>query len=627
MVPLGELTRESILEENIFTEIFEQEDEIRKARLILSLEDRAGELGVKTKFSTLIGAYKKVYQESRKKKSESVSLVENWTNFSDCPYGRMQCRSWIASDEGICLYNPNSGVTDILACYHPILPVERLKNLETGEEQIKLAYRRGTLWEEIIVPKTMVTSASKIVALSGKGIAVTSENAKFLVRYLADVENSNGEYIKVQYSSSKLGWIRGGFIPYDKDIVFDGDSRFRQISESIEQRGSREKWYSHIKKLRDSGRLETKFLLAASFASVLVQIVGGLPFIVDLWGETEGGKTVSLMVAASVWADPDENAYIKDYKGTEVGLEVTCDLLNHLPLILDDTSKKNRKIEDNFEGLVYDLCSGKGKTRSNKELSLNRECHWKNCILTNGERPMTSYVTQGGAINRILELECGEKVYSDPQETAEMVKRNYGFAGYDFIQVIKSIGRDEVCRIQKEFQDRLFNTDKMEKQSLSLSIVLAADKIATDYLFRDGAYISIKEAQEVLVDREELSDNERCYQYILSEVEINAAKFEAFSQTAEKWGGMEAGYVFIYTNIFDSICKKGGFSRTSFLSWAEKKRLIQTSAGKRTKTKRIDGRVTRCVVLKLDGAPEEDKDGFVKAESYIEAHQEELPFR
>lgn len=240
---------------------------------------------------------------------------------------------------------------------------------------------------------------------------------------------------------------------------------------------------------------------------------------------------------------------------------------------------------------------------------------------------MTSYVTQGGAINRILELECGEKVYSDPQETAEMVKRNYGFAGYDFIQVIKSIGRDEVCRIQKEFQDRLFNTDKMEKQSLSLSIVLAADKIATDYLFRDGAYISIKEAQEVLVDREELSDNERCYQYILSEVEINAAKFEAFSQTAEKWGGMEAGYVFIYTNIFDSICKKGGFSRTSFLSWAEKKGLIQTSAGKRTKTKRIDGRVTRCVVLKLDGAPEEDKDGFVKAESYIEAHQEELPFR
>ena len=158
----------------------------------MSLEDRAAELGVKTKFGSLLKAYKKVYQETRKKQEQTVSLVENWTNFTDCPYGRMQCRSWIASDDGVCLYNPNTGVTDILACYHPILPVERLKNLETGEEQLKLAYKRGGAWEELIVPKTMVTSASKIVALSGRGVAVTSENAKFLVRYLADVENSNG---------------------------------------------------------------------------------------------------------------------------------------------------------------------------------------------------------------------------------------------------------------------------------------------------------------------------------------------------------------------------------------------------------------------------------------------------
>lgn len=626
MVPLGELTKDSILEEKIFTEVFEQEDEIYKARLILALEDRAAELGVKTKFGTLLKSYKKVYQETRKKKERSISLVENWTNFTG-PYNRMKCRSWIASDDGICLYNPNTGLTDILACYHPILPVERLKNLETGEEQIKLAYKRSGIWEEMIVPKTVITSAAKIVSLSGRGIAVTSENAKYLVRYLADVENSNEEHIKVQYSSSKLGWVKGGFIPYDKEIVFDGDVRFRQISETIEAVGSQNAWYDHVKKLRATGRMEIKFMLAASFASVLVHLLGGLPFIVDLWGETEGGKTVSLMLAASVWADPDESAYIKDYKGTETSLEAICDLLNHLPLILDDTSKKNRRIEDNFEGLVYDLCSGKGKSRSNKELGLNRESHWRNCILTNGERPLNSYVSQGGAINRILELECKEKVFEDPQKTAETVKNNYGYAGQEFVQVIKQLGSNEIRRIQKEFQELLYDTGKMEKQSLALSIVLTADKIATEYLFRDGNYIGLEEAKEVLVNREELSDNERCYQYILSEVEINAAKFEAFSQTSEKWGCIDKGYVVIYNNIFDSICKKGGFSRTSFLSWAERKELIQTSGGKRTKTKRIDGHVARCVFLKLDSPLETDEDGFVKADEYMEANQEELPFR
>ena len=54
------------------------------------------------------------------------------------------------------------------------------------------------------MPKTMVTSANKIVSLSGRGIAVTSENAKYLVRYLADVENANEEHIAVQYSTCLL---------------------------------------------------------------------------------------------------------------------------------------------------------------------------------------------------------------------------------------------------------------------------------------------------------------------------------------------------------------------------------------------------------------------------------------
>ena len=135
------------------------------------------------------------------------------------------------------------------------------------------------------------------------------------------------------------------------------------------------------------------------------------------------------MVAASIWANPDESAYIGDFKTTEVALEAKADMLNHLPMILDDTSKTSSRIRDNFEGMVYDMCSGKGKSRSNKELGINRENRWRNCILTNGERPLNSYVSQGGAINRILEVECKDNVYEDPQETAELVKKNYGMAG------------------------------------------------------------------------------------------------------------------------------------------------------------------------------------------------------
>lgn len=619
MEPLARLDKESILEERIFTEIFDQEDEIMKARMILSLTDRASELGVKKKFEDLLKAYKRVDRETKQReRKKPMSMLDKWTNF-DGPYNNMFCGSWIAGEDGV--YAQNDSQVEAVACYHPILPVERMKNLETGEEQIKIAYKRNGKWDEIIVPKTMVTSASKIVALSGRGISVTSENAKLLVRFLSDVENMNDSHIKVQYSTSKLGWINGKFIPYDTDIIFDGDQRFRQAYDSISERGNWKIWQSHMLKLRKSGRIEIKFMMAASFASVLVSLLGGLPFIVDLWGETEGGKTVSLMVAASIWANPDESAYIGDFKTTEVALEAKADMLNHLPMILDDTSKTSSRIRDNFEGMVYDMCSGKGKSRSNKELGINRENRWKNCILTNGERPLNSYVSQGGAINRILEVECGENVYENPQETAELVKKHYGLAGKRYVEILKNIGVDELHSIQKDFQRQLYDDEAMQKQSLSLAILLTADKIATDYLFRDRQYITLDEAKTVLINKNDLSDNERCYRYLQDKIAMNNQRFDIDTKV-EKWGVLEQGYAVIYNQAFKELCKSGGFSDKAFLSWADRKGLIETQGGRMTKVKKIDGNPIRCIFLRLNDNV--DKDGFEPVENY---EQEELPFK
>lgn len=609
----------SILSDEVLDEVFEEQNPIEQARTLLALEEKAKLLGIKGKFDALVKAYKRVEKEMKRRERErAVTSLENWTNFNG-PYDNMFCGSWIAREDGI--FAQNMGTVEQIACYHPILPIERLKNLETGEEQIKIAYKRNNRWEEIIVPKTMITSSNKIVALSGRGIAVTSENAKMLVRYLSDVENLNNESINVQYSSSKLGWVKNDFLPYDTEIVFDGDNRFKQVFESISERGLREQWFSHVKELRKSNRIEVKFMLAASFSSVLVQLLGGLPYFVDLWGETEGGKTVTLMLAASVWANPDESAYIGDFKTTDVALEAKADMLNHLPMILDDTSKTSSRIRDNFEGVVYDLCSGKGKSRSNKELGMNRENRWRNVMLTNGERPLASYVSQGGAINRILEVECGEKIYEDPQKTAGILKRNYGYAGKEFVQILKSMDVDEVRAIQKEIQRQIFNDEKMQKQSISLSIVLTADKIATDYLFKDGEYISMEDAKRILTDRNEISDNERCYRYILDKVAMNGTRFDAITN-CEKWGTIDNGYAVFYNQAFEELCKSGGFSKKSFLSWADKKHLLQTQSGQFTKVKKINGSSCRCVWLKLDDGIVIDKNGFIT----VEDGQIDLPF-
>lgn len=592
MKKIEEVTKSDLLSREFMQEVFDEEDEIERGVNIANLMDRARELKVYTEFKILLDAFRKAEREALPEKTKGS--LSQWTNFESDEYDRMICGYWNATDKGI--LKPNS---DEYACYHPILPVERLKNIETGAEQIKLAYKRTGIWHEIVVPKSLIASASKIVALAEQGVAVTSENAKLLVKYLSDVENLNDNFIRIKRSTSKFGWLNKDFIPFDGDIIFDGDMKFKQVSESVTTQGSYKTWLDHVRIVRARKRIESKFCLAASFASVLVAPLRGLPFFVDLWGGTEAGKSVALMLAASVWANPDENAFIGDYKSTETALEAKADMLNHLPMLLDDTSNQNRRLAENFESLVYVLCSGKGKTRSNKDIGINRESRWKNCIITNGEKPLTSYVNQGGAMNRILEISCDSYIFEDPRLTASVAKNNYGYAGREFIKVLKEIGVEGIMEIQKGFLDELDNDEKMQKQSLSLSIVLTADKIATDYIFKDGEYIDIEEAKQVLIDKNELSDNERCYRFILDKVAMNPARFDPRNEAIEKWGIIEDGYAVIISTVMSDLCKQSGFSRVSFLKWASDKNLLLTSKGRTDSLKKFNGTPVRCVKLKL----------------------------
>lgn len=592
MKKIEEVTKKDLLSREFMQEVFADEDEIERGVNIANLMDRARELKAYTEFKILLDAFRKAEKEIIPEKSKGTLC--QWTNFESDEYDNMICGYWNATDKGI--LKPNS---DECACYHPILPVERLKNIETGAEQIKLAYKRTGVWHEIVVPKSLIASASKIVALAEQGVAVTSENAKLLVKYLSDVENLNDNFIRIKRSTSKFGWLNKDFIPFDGDIIFDGDMKFKQVSESVTTQGDYKTWLDHAKTVRARKRIESKFCLAASFASVLVAPLRGLPFFVDLWGGTEAGKSVALMLAASVWANPDENAFIGDYKSTETALEAKADMLNHLPMLLDDTSNQNRRLAENFESLVYVLCSGKGKTRSNKDIGINRESRWKNCIITNGEKPLTSYVNQGGAMNRILEISCDSYIFEDPRLTASVVKNNYGYAGRDFIKILKEIGVEGLMEIQKGFLGKLDNDEKMQKQSLSLSIVLTADKIATDYIFKDGEYIDIEEAKQVLIDKNELSDNERCYRFILDRVVANRGRFDPRNENIEQWGVIEDNYVLMISTALSRLCKEEGYSRLSFLKWANDKGLIQGNGGRYDFTKKTNGIYVKYVKIKM----------------------------
>ena len=358
-------------------------------------------------------------------------------------------------------------------------------------------------------------------------------------------------------------------------------------------------------------------MMAASFASVIIKMCNALPFFVHLHGQSEGGKTLCLMLSASIWGNPSmESAFTGDFLSTQTAIEVRADMLNHLPYIMDDTAQVMEKYKGDFSTLIYTMCSGNGKDRSNRSLGLNRNYNWHCAFLTTGELPITKEYSQAGAANRVIEVEAGySKIFENGIEVARTLNENFGFAGRRFIETLQSIGSDEVCRIQRELLAEIEKSGKMQKQSISLSLILTADRIATDCLFEDGCYLSIEETAAMLKSEKEISENERCYEFIQGEIVRNNHRFkqegDEFFPT-ECWGVREKNYTYIIKNVFDQMCRDCNYNGTAFLKWADLKGLIQCNEGRKTKKKKINGASAWTVCLKnmqeIEGFNELDDD-------------------
>jgi len=100
---INSLTSESILSEEVICEVLEEQDEVFKAKLLLTLIDKSKDLGVKTKFEKLVAAYKKEKAKFDKgQNNKSLNQVEHdaMTHFEG-NYPQMNCGMWVANENGV----------------------------------------------------------------------------------------------------------------------------------------------------------------------------------------------------------------------------------------------------------------------------------------------------------------------------------------------------------------------------------------------------------------------------------------------------------------------------------------------------------------------------------------------
>lgn len=591
-------------------------------------------LADKVKYTTFLSTWKDYdkYDNDGKR----VDYSQNVLSFNGID-SRLRCGEYLCDEFGG-IYRQSEVYGRIDICPHPIMPVKRVVSVDNGKAKIELAFCRGKDgWRNLIVPKTVVASAQRIIELADQNIAVTSENSRELVKYLSAIESLNYDDLPTQLSTSHLGWLPNGeFAPYADDIVYDGNSEeYQRIFNNFIEYGDENKWMEIAKSVRSGKSVAARIALAASFAAPLVRFCGDLPFIIHLWGDTGCGKTVALLLAASVWCKPDRGSgYIKTLGDTKNAQEIFAAFCQNTPVFFDELQLVAEY--KTYDDMIYKLCQGTSKGRATRDGGLRRQNMWSNCFITTGETPILQSSSGGGAYNRCIELKYGgQQLFGDQENAsrvAETVKENFGFAGRKFIKAIQQPRMVEAIKMNFEkFKNKLLEDQTKEpKQAIAAATILIADMIADAVLFHDGKSVTVEEIKSYLVNSSEIDVNQRCYQYVIGWVSENSQHFdEEAEDRGGRWGKFDGDYVCISKNKFDEALLAGGFRSRAFLEWCKQKNLsIYDYYGPNDKNNRLTTRVSfghgniTCAKIKLTSNTTEAED----YRNYMAVTCEDLPF-
>lgn len=588
-----------------YNEVLSQPSEFLRQRALEAMANEAKSVGFKS-FKKIYNAYLKTVR----KVNESHDGIRT-TDFPEQPI-ELDSGEWICDYSGV---RKVGGLFEEVACLHPIMPIERLVNIDTGEEKLKIAYYKSKYWRNIIVGKNELFDSSKVLKLAAVGVSVTTKSARLLSEYLCSIEGLNYELIPEKESVSRLGYIsNGGFSPYIDSVIFDGDANYSSIYNAVASKGSFDKWLETALQCRNDS-ITAQIILAASFASVILEKIGTQCFFVHLWGVESGtGKTVALMLAASVWGNPEiGGGYVQTFNATQVGHEKTAAFLNNIPMCIDELQlSKDSHGKSRFD--VYQLSQGMGRTRGTKAGGIDRTPKWRLCILTTGESPLVNDNSGAGAVNRVVDIECraSETVIKDGLGVTRCIRQNYGHAGRTFVECLT----DEVINEAKEIYENLFKElsrgSTTEKQAMAAAMLLTADRLADKFIFKSGKTLSVEQITDFLKTKESVSAGERGYKYMCDWVAMNANKFKKDNENTDVYGVIIDDWAYVNSSVFRKALRDQGFDDRAILSWLKTHNLILTRGRNLTRGKRMNGVNVECVVMKLPSENDdlEDINGF-----------------
>jgi len=540
---------------------------------------------------------------------EDTDMPLNLTGIDLC--GAIQPANWkVTMDYGIQKrVTIGAESTVITVCPSPVIITKRFKNVDACSEKVELTFFRDNKWASIVVPRSSAFNKSALINCADRGFPVASKNASDIVDYLYDYENANVKNIPLMQSTERLGWIDDtSFFPYTAkdDICFETDFEdLSAIHKSLEEHGSFETWLEHSKKLRANpyGR----FMLAASFASVLLEPLSHRVFFVNIWHDTTSGKSAACKIAVSVWGNPLK--LMGSFNATAVGLERKADTLRNIIYGLDERQLANENRLPMAQ-IVYGLSNGFGRIRGSKEGGIQSLTNWRLIVLSTAEEPLLSDGSHDGMNTRVMEIHgipVDDKALAS--ELHNVSEKNYGFAGCKFVKRLCSEMKNNNSMVISDFE-RVKKAIALKSSATThldnAAVIALGDYYSDMWIWNasesDAFEHAINTAVLMLDNNASLAQEDivsRAWQYITDWCVANDKAFG--SDAPVKFGIKEDAATYCISKFaFEDALNKKGYPVEKCMTGFFERGYMKKWNGKRQRQKRVNGVQKRYYVIQLE---------------------------
>lgn len=191
---------------------------------------------------------------------------------------------------------------------------------------------------------------------------------------------------------TRLGWHGNAFLLPEQQIgsndehlyFYEAGAQLPPISEA----GSLEQWQQQIGALC-IGNHRLAFVVSVAFAGPLLNLLGHESGGFHFYGDSSGGKTTHLQVAASVYGGP---RLVRSWRSTDNALESIAAAHSDGLLVLDEIGMCDARI---IGETVYMLGNGTGKARANDRGQAGRQVQeWRLLFLSTGEKTLAQHMAE-----------------------------------------------------------------------------------------------------------------------------------------------------------------------------------------------------------------------------------------